>query len=69
MEKQKKNTEDDEKFVVMEKMDCHLLGGLLTEKQQIQILDIFKKLDKTRVFQGDANILNYIVRYGKIYNS
>jgi hypothetical protein len=53
----------------MEKMDCHLLGGLLTEKQQIQILDIFKKLDKTRVFQGDANILNYIVRYGKIYNS
>jgi hypothetical protein len=57
----------------MEKMDCHLLdkmkllGGLLTEKQQRQILDIFKKLDKARVFQGDANILNYMVRDGKIY--
>ena len=63
----------DEKFVVMEKMDCHLLdkmkllGGLVTEKQQIQLLDIFKKLDKARVFQGDANILNYMVRDDKIY--
>ena len=63
----------DEKFVVMEKMDCHLLdkmklvGGLLTEKQQVQILDIFKKLDKCGVFQGDANILNYMIRDGKIY--
>jgi RIO-like serine/threonine protein kinase len=62
-----------EKFVVMEKMDCHLLdkmkllGGLLTENQQRQILDIFKKLDKARVFQGDANILNYMVRDCKIY--
>ena len=44
-----------------------LLGGLLTENQQRQILDIFKKLDKARVFQGDANILNYMVRDGKIY--
>ena len=63
----------DEKFVVMEKMECHLLdimkksGGLVTENQQMQLLDIFKKLDKARVFQGDANILNYMVRNGKIY--
>jgi predicted Ser/Thr protein kinase len=63
----------EEKFVVMEKMDCHLLdkmkqvGGLLTENQQAQLLDIFKKLDKAGVFQGDANILNYMIRDGRIY--
>lgn len=63
----------EEKFVVMEKMDSHLLdkmkmnGGLITENQQQQILDIFKKLDKARVFQGDANILNYMIREDKIY--
>ena len=62
-----------EKFVVMEKMESHLLdkmklvGGLLTGKQQAQLLDIFKKLDKAGVFQGDANILNYMVRDGRIY--
>ena len=63
----------EEKFVVMEKMDCHLLdkmklvGGLITENQQRQLLDIFKKLDKAKVFQGDANILNYMIRGDRIY--
>jgi serine/threonine protein kinase len=63
----------DEKYVVMEQMECHLLdsmkdmGGLLSEGHQKQLIEIFKKLDKIKVFQGDANILNYMLRNGKIY--
>jgi tRNA A-37 threonylcarbamoyl transferase component Bud32 len=54
-------------------MDDHLLdemkkvGGIVTPGQQRQLIDIFKKLDKAKVFQGDANVLNYMVKNGKIY--
>ncbi len=63
----------DEKYVVMERMDCHLLdkmkqtGGILTSGEQNQLIDIFKKLDRVKVFHGDANVLNYMMRDGKIY--
>lgn len=63
----------DEKYVVMETMDGHLLdemkkiGGMVTHSQQRQLIDVFKKLDRAKVFQGDANILNYMVKNGKIY--
>ena len=63
----------EEKYVVMEQMNCHLLdkmkeiGGIVTDEEQRQLINIFKKLDKIKVFQGDANILNYMIRDGKIY--
>ena len=63
----------DKKYIVMEVMDSHLLdemkkvGGLVTENQQRQLIEIYKKLDKAKVFQGDANILNYMIKNGKIY--
>lgn len=61
------------KYIVMEKMDSHLLhamenqGGILTRKQQKQIVNIYKKLDKAGVFHGDANLLNYMYKNGKLY--
>jgi RIO-like serine/threonine protein kinase len=57
----------------MEVMDGHLLdemkknGGLVTENWQRQLIEIYKKLDKAKVFQGDANVLNYMLKNGKIY--
>lgn len=63
----------EEKYVVMEQMEGHLLekmksmGGLLTDEEQNQIINIFKKLDRIKVFHGDANILNYMIRNGRIY--
>ena len=63
----------DEKYIVMEKMDGHLYEtlesqqGLLSEKIQKRIVEIFKMLDKARVFHGDANIMNYMYKNGKIY--
>ena len=62
-----------EKFIVMEKMEGHLYDiiaskeGLISEKIQARIVDIFKLLDKAGVFHGDANILNYMYKRGKIY--
>jgi tRNA A-37 threonylcarbamoyl transferase component Bud32 len=60
-------------FIVMEKMDGHLhdimktQNGNLTKSQQLNILDIFQKLDSAKVFHGDANILNYMYYKNKIY--
>lgn len=61
------------KYIVMEKMDIHLLhvmenqGRILTRQQQKQIINIYKKLDKAGVFHGDANLLNYMYKNGKLY--
>lgn len=61
------------KFIVMEKMDYHLIdkmkkqNGNLTKNQQEQIIQIFKTLDKIKVFHGDSNILNYMYKNKKIY--
>jgi tRNA A-37 threonylcarbamoyl transferase component Bud32 len=63
----------EQKFIVMEKMDCHLVqliqanNGVLTEGFQDQLLRLFKKLDKLKVFHGDANVLNYMVYNNKIF--
>lgn len=61
-----------EKYIVMEKMDCHLYDymmqkGFLPEGYQKQIVDLLKKLDKIGVFQGDPNILNYMLKGSNIY--
>lgn len=61
------------KYIVMEKMDCHLVEILkknklrLSRKYQYEILDIFEKLDKVKVFHGDSNILNYMIKNDRVY--
>ena len=63
----------DDKFIVMEKMDKHLIevmkkqNGNLTKKQQLDIIKIYKKLDEANVFHGDLNILNYMYKNRKLY--
>jgi len=61
------------KYIVMEKMGCHLTqmivdsGGRLSEFHQKSIVNMMKMLDKIGVFQSDPNLLNYMVKNGKIY--
>jgi predicted Ser/Thr protein kinase len=57
------------KWIVMQKMDSHLFENItaLDEDQQKSIIRIFKKLDKVGVFHNDANIINFMVRKGRIY--
>ena len=61
------------KYIVMEKMDEHLLDIIkkqknnLTKTQQLQIIEIYKKLDEVKVFHGDSNMLNYMTKDKKIY--
>lgn len=60
-------------YIVMDKMDRHLFdvikeqGGILSEMQQRQIINIFKKLDEIKIFHGDSNILNYMCKGQLIY--
>jgi len=61
------------KYIVMERMDISLVDLMMKQKgnllkyQQLQILEIFKKLDKAGVFHNDANITNYMLKDKKIY--
>jgi tRNA A-37 threonylcarbamoyl transferase component Bud32 len=61
------------KYIVMEKMDIHLVDmmkkqkGNLLKSQQFQIIDIFEKLDKVGVFHGNSDILNYMMKGNNIY--
>jgi len=61
------------KYIVMEKLDTHLLDVIkkqkkdITKSQQKQIISIFKGLDKAKVFHGDSNILNYMFKDKKLY--
>ena len=63
----------EKRFIVMEKMDGHLVdvlkstNGLLSENLQKQLVHIFKMLDKANVFHGDANLMNYMMRDGRLY--
>ena len=67
------STDIDNKYIVMEKMDKHLIevmkkqNGNLTKKQQLDIIKIYKKLDDAEVFHGDSNILNYMYKNRKLY--
>ena len=62
----------DLKYIIMEKMDKHLIDLIeknkcLNLKQQKQIISIYKKLDKAKVFHADANLLNYMYKKSKLY--
>ena len=57
----------------MQKMDSHLLDhinkqkGHLTKTQQKRIVEIFTTLDECKVFHGDANMTNYMLKDKIIY--
>jgi predicted Ser/Thr protein kinase len=60
------------KYIVMEKMDEHLLDviqlqGTLTQHQQLRILEIFKVLDNIGIFHSNPDINNYMIKNNKIY--
>lgn len=61
------------KYIVMEKMDKHLVdimktqNGNIKESQQKQIIKLYKKMDTAGVFHGDSNLMNYMLRKGQIY--
>lgn len=61
----------DEKYIVMEKMDKHLLDVInskgLNKKNQLRLIDIFKILDEKGVFHDDANLANYMIKNDEIY--
>lgn len=61
------------KYIVMEKLDDHLTDkitsnkGVISKRDQKQLISIFKKLDKAGVFHADSNALNYMFKGGKLY--
>ena len=60
------------KYIVMEKMECHLLDviqtqGGLTRSHQLRILEIFKILDNIAIFHSNPSINNYMIKDNKIY--
>jgi serine/threonine protein kinase len=61
----------DEKYIIMEKMDSHLLDSInkfgLSKSQQLRLLYIFEILDKYKVFHDDANLSNYMFKNDEIY--
>jgi serine/threonine-protein kinase len=62
----------EEKFIVMEKMDTHLLdeinqnGGIPLQRQK-ELVALLKKLDKIGIFHGDANLLNLMIKNNRLY--
>lgn len=63
----------DEKYIVMDKMDHHLMEvlekqkGHLSKKHQRRIVSIYKTLDAIGVFHGDANLTNYMIKDRVVY--
>jgi len=61
----------DEKYIVMEKMDSHLLDIInkvgLNKTRQLRLLYIFQVLDNEGVFHDDANLSNYMIKDDEIY--
>lgn len=60
-------------WIVMEKMDENLFdilkrnNGKLSTIIQNQMINIFKKLDKIRIFHADPNPLNFMFKNGKMF--
>lgn len=60
-------------YIVMDIMDEHLIEkirkqkGEITQKQQREIINIYKKLDKAGVFHSDPNLQNYMLKNNKVY--
>jgi tRNA A-37 threonylcarbamoyl transferase component Bud32 len=59
------------KYIVMEKLDRHLID-VNGEKKiplsfQKQLVKIYKTMDELGIFHGDANPLNYMIKKSKLY--
>lgn len=64
--------DDSTQTIVMELMDTHLTtelrrNGRLTKKHQKEIIEILDILDDLKIFHGDANLLNYMVKDNKVF--
>lgn len=63
----------DAKYIAMELLDINLYDtfceqdGQLTTEQQREIVRLFKKLDKCKIFHGDPNPLNFMKKDNKWY--
>lgn len=61
------------KYILMDVMDCHLIDliakqkGVLRKYQQKRILEIFRTLDEIKIFHGDVNPANYMLKGKTIY--
>ena len=62
-----------DKYIVMETMNKHLYqlivenGGILSSHHQKEIVKLMQTLDSLKLFQEDPNLLNYMMKNGKIY--
>lgn len=55
-------------YILMDLMDKHLIRqGKIHKYQQEQIIDLFENLDKAKVFHGDVNLTNYMIKDKKVY--
>lgn len=67
------DSNSSEKYIVMEKMNSHIVDyitskkGFLSKKYQLRLIEIFKKLDDSKIFQSDPNILNYMLKNNRLY--
>lgn len=57
------------KYIVMDRMDKHLFRGknILSKERQLEILNLFKKLDRIKIFYGDPNITNFMLKDDAVY--
>lgn len=57
------------KYLLMKLMDSHLFekGKVIFKKQQQQILNIYKKLDREGIFYNDPNTENFMVKGGDVF--
>tara|TARA_B110000261_G_scaffold146294_1_gene170364 strand:+ start:6097 stop:6789 length:693 start_codon:yes stop_codon:yes gene_type:complete len=61
------DTDTVSKFIVMEKLEKHLYdvikeqNNVLTIDQQMQLINIYKKLDMLKIYHGDVNLNNFML--------
>lgn len=59
------------KYIVMEKLDRHLIDVNGEKKipltYQKQLVKLYKTMDELGIFHGDANPLNYMIKKSKLY--
>jgi len=59
------------KYIVMDKLDRHLIDVNGEKKIQLtyqkQLIKLYKTMDELGIFHGDANPLNYMIKKSKLY--
>lgn len=62
-----------DKYIVMERMDSHFMDEakkknfVITKQQQNRFIEIYKILDKCKIFHNDSNTANYMIKNDQIY--